>query len=600
MKNFLTPLLIGCTLTAVSVPTLAEKKPPEPVVLSEPNPAGQTQPQVVAIDGLQRELSDFLTAWNAARNAADEQKLAEFYHPDDGQNLLSRLDTKRLANATVTLDRFQETKPGEVRLRYTRSWTGRAPGKATAAMRLVKLDGRWVITATQSRVVAKSSRMDQQVRVVAAPYTPPAPPPLTEVSTSVGRAKLVQLPYPVVRVAIGDPSVADFTMVSPRELYVLGKSVGSTNLILWDKSGASTVLDAVVTVDLAPLTASLRRAAPNESDIRVEPASGSILLTGSVADVLVSAAVANVADAYVQNLNRYLKSAGGSSDGASGAGGSASSSGMRVVNLLRVRDAQQVMLDVRIAEISRTLLERLGVNFNRPSTTSGSVTWGIVSNFIAEGSTSSLNLLFKNSGITVDIDAEKGDGLVKILAEPTIVAMSGKEASFLSGGKIYIPVTQPQGGGTTLEERSFGIGLKFLPTVLDAGRISLKVEPEVSELAFARTEATSIPTISTRTVSTTVQLRDGESLVIGGLIKNNIEQSVKAIPLLGELPILGALFRSTEFVNNKTELLVVVSPSLVQATKVKPQLPTDNFVPPSRSELFLEGKLEGQGGGNAR
>jgi len=341
MKNFLTPLLIGCTLTAVSVPTLAEKKPPETVVVPESNATRQTQPQVVPIDGLQKELSDFLTAWNAARNAADEQKLAEFYHPDDREMLLGRLDTRRLANATVTLERFQETKPDEVRLQYTRSWSGRTPGKATAAMRLVKLDGRWVITATQSRVVAKSSRMDQQVRVVAAPYTPPAPPPLTEVSTSVGRAKLVQLPYPVVRVAIGDPSVADFTMVSPRELYVLGKSVGSTNLILWDKSGASTVLDAVVTVDLAPLTASLRRAAPNESDIRVEPASGSILLTGSVADVLVSAAVVNVADAYVQNLNRYLKSAGGSSDGASGAGGSASSSGMRVVNLLRVRDAQR-------------------------------------------------------------------------------------------------------------------------------------------------------------------------------------------------------------------------------------------------------------------
>jgi len=294
MKNFLTLLFVGCTLTAVSAPTLAEKKPSEPVVVPESSATGQTQPQVVAIDGLQKELSDFLTAWNAARNAADEQKLAEFYHPDDREMLLSRLDTRRLANATVTLERFQETKSDEVRLHYTRSWTGRAPGKATATMRLVRLDGRWVITATKSRVVAKSSRMDQQVRVVAAPYTPPAPPPLTEVSTSVGRAKLVQLPYPVVRVAIGDPSVADFTMVSPRELYILGKSVGSTNLILWDKSGASTVLDAVVTVDLAPLTASLRLAAPNESDIRVEPASGSILLTGSVADVLVGTAVANV------------------------------------------------------------------------------------------------------------------------------------------------------------------------------------------------------------------------------------------------------------------------------------------------------------------
>jgi pilus assembly protein CpaC len=285
---------------------------------------------------------------------------------------------------------------------------------------------------------------------------------------------------------------------------------------------------------------------------------------------------------------------------------------MRVINLMRIRDPQQVMLEVRIAEVSKDLLEKLGLSYTSlakgqitSAISSGAistaefdakkfaVTGGISSRVVsASSATGALSYLLtgKWSGV-FDINAQKDDGLVKILAEPTLVAMSGKEGSFLSGGSVYIPVPTVSGSSPTLQQTEFGIRLKFLPTVLDNGRISLQVSPEVSEPILVNGQTG----FSIRRVSSTVQMREGETLVIGGLIKDNLTESIKAFPLLGEIPILGALFRSTEFRNNKSELLVVVSPTLVRASTTMPALPTDSFVPPSRSELFLGGKLEGSG-----
>jgi pilus assembly protein CpaC len=198
-------------------------------------------------------------------------------------------------------------------------------------------------------------------------------------------------------------------------------------------------------------------------------------------------------------------------------------------------------------------------------------------------------LLSGRKGQLLEVDAQKRDQLVKILAEPTIVAVSGKPGSFVSGGKVYLPVPAVSGSSPTLQETEFGIRLNFLPTVLDNGRINLKVEPEVSEPISFQTNLA----FSLRKVSSTVELKDGETLVIGGLLKNNVEEAISRLPILGDIPILGALFRSSEFKNNRSELVVVVSPSLVKATTSMPTLPTDNFVPPTRSEFFLEGKMEG-------
>jgi pilus assembly protein CpaC len=262
------------------------------------------------------------------------------------------------------------------------------------------------------------------------------------------------------------------------------------------------------------------------------------------------------------------------------------------------------MLEVKVAEISKTLLDKLGVGLSLSrQTSSGSWTYGLISGFLTDSAGKLLGI--RANGNYVQIDAEKADGLIKILAEPTIVAISGQEASFLAGGKVFLPVATPSTVGLstiTLQEQDFGVGLKFTPTVLDGGRINLQVAPEVSEPVRGGSVFTTVggatavlPTFTTRRAQTTVQLFDGQSLAIAGLIKNNLGESIKRFPVLGEVPILGALFRSNEFATERSELVFVITPRLVQPLGANPALPTDSFVPPSRTEFFLGGKLEGSG-----
>jgi pilus assembly protein CpaC len=255
---------------------------------------------------------------------------------------------------------------------------------------------------------------------------------------------------------------------------------------------------------------------------------------------------------------------------------------------------------VKVAEISRTLLDKLGAQFNW-NRTGGSWIYSILTGFL----TNSAGAVgaSKASGNGFNFDAEKQDGLIKILAEPTIVAISGQEGSFLAGGKIFIPTASTSQGGfptITLTEKEFGVGLKFTPTVLEGGLINLKVAPEVSELSQTGSPFTTIngvvsvlPSFTMRRSETTVQLYDGQSFAIAGLIKNNITETVKRFPILGELPILGALFRSSEFQSEKTELMFLVTARLVKSLSQEVVLPTDSFTPPTRGEFFLGGKMEG-------
>jgi len=261
-----------------------------------------------------------------------------------------------------------------------------------------------------------------------------------------------------------------------------------------------------------------------------------------------------------------------------------------------------VMLEVKVAEISKTLIDKLGVGIDA-ARVSGDYRYSILSNFLS-GSAGVLGLTSR-SGNLIEIDAEKNDGLVRILAEPNIISISGQEASFLAGGRIFIPVSQggAVAGAVTLEEREFGVGLKFTPTVLDGGRINLRVAPEVSELAQSGSAFTTIngqtsilPSFTTRRAETTVQLMDGQSFAIAGLMKNNMGTAVKRFPVLGEVPVLGALFRSSEFQTERSELMFVVTARLVKPVPVgQLTLPTDNFVAPSRTEFFVNGQLEGSG-----
>jgi pilus assembly protein CpaC len=304
--------------------------------------------------------------------------------------------------------------------------------------------------------------------------------------------------------------------------------------------------------------------------------------------------------------------------------------GKRLVNLLRVTAPQQVMLEVKIAEVSKTLLDKFGIDFARMFTSADGLTSNVVSGIfggaqalfgsfrqdarVPIGSTAAMALGGANAAATsrlnasgssatlLGIDAQKKDGLVRVLAEPNIVTISGQSASFLSGGKIFIPVAQARdSGGTTitLEEKEFGVGLKVSPTVLDGSRINLKLVSEVSELAQTGSPFTTVgnvtsvlPSITSRRVDTTVQLNDGQSFAVAGLIRNNVTETISRFPGLGNLPILGALFRSTEFQKDQTELIFVITPRLVKPAAAL-VAPTDNHAEPGLASVLLMGKAEG-------
>jgi pilus assembly protein CpaC len=429
-------------------------------------------------------------------------------------------------------------------------------------------------------------------------------------SLLIGKSTLLRLQDPIERISIGNPGITDATLISKREVYFLGKALGTTNVIIWSNAGRATVIDVTVDADLTPLENQLKLFLPDEKDISVVSTSGSIVLRGTVADAVKAEQAVSIAEAWRARLTRDLvlpvqAGQGGTSvnvGGGSAVRDSVAAAGPQIIIMLKVRDPQQVMLEVKVAEVSKTILERIGVDFTqfgRSGTTE--LAFFSASNFFNQllGQASIVR-----SGEGVVVDAQKDDGLIKMLAEPTIMAISGQEASFRAGGKIFIPVARENsatGGVTlTLEEKEFGVGVKFKPTVLEGGRINLKVAPEVSELNAQGNPFTTvggvtsvIPSFTVRRAETTVQLHDGQSFMIAGLVKNDFAESVNRIPGLGEIPILGALFRSSEFQNDKTELMFVITPRLVRPLAPDYALPTDAFIPPSRSEFFLEGKMEG-------
>jgi pilus assembly protein CpaC len=275
--------------------------------------------------------------------------------------------------------------------------------------------------------------------------------------------------------------------------------------------------------------------------------------------------------------------------------------------MMGVEGTQQVQLEVRFVEMERTTAKALSINVNRTSVTgnpqfqfsSGAQTLG---NVVGTPGFAALSFLTPDGNLTIALDALETKGVVKTLAEPTLVAMSGDTASFLAGGEIPVPAPQSStSGGTpiiTVTYQEFGISLAFTPTILKDGLINLVVKPEVSELDPAFNVVASgftIPGLKVRKASTTVELRDGESFTIAGLLSNNYQNAINAFPILGDIPILGSLFRSPNFESDQTELVIVVTPHLVTARRGPVALPTDHFTPPSDYELFLFGMLSGQG-----
>jgi pilus assembly protein CpaC len=427
---------------------------------------------------------------------------------------------------------------------------------------------------------------------------------------TLGKSRVIRLEYPAARVIVGgqgasragrpvapatpgaapaappqpggqqaSDGVADteITLLSPTELFFLGKRTGSMNVVLQGTDGRCVVKDIVVTVDPETLQVKLSELMPEETGIKVKGADTSLVLTGTVSDAIKLDQVMSVATSY--------------------------GDAKKIVSLLRITTPQQVMLEVKIAEVSKTLLDKLGSSFNlTDSASSGRNTYSLISNFLSGGGGLVQALRIGRGSLT--IDAEKQDGVVRVLAEPNIVAISGQSASFLSGGKIFIPVSQELGNSgiprITLEEKEFGVGLKFTPTVLDGGRVNLKLVSEVSELTQTGSPFTTVggvtailPSMTTRRIDTTVQLGDGQSFVVAGLIKNNMNEALTKFPGLGEVPVMGALFRSTEFQTDQTELMFVVTPRLVKPLTTAVNLPTDNHVVPSRGDVMLMGSGEG-------
>jgi len=497
---------------------------------------------------------------------------------------------------------------------------GRTPGLRThhwlAAWLIAASAGLGLAVSAQAQSAAQKTTVIKGTTVASAPVPSGSSSGFAALGPTleliIGKSTLMRTPSPIERISVGNPSIADVSLINPSELYLLGKAYGSTNLVIWRKGAETTVIDVNVSIDADRMEKKLRDLLPDETGIRVRPAADSVILTGVVSSATKAKYAEDIANAFVRDINKNLvlpvtagdvKAKAGTALAISGTAGGSAEGSAKVVNLLRIAQGQQVMLEVKIAEVSKTLIDKLGSSVAvRRTGNNGDNVFSMLSNFLSSGG-GLLEAL--NVGRTaISIDGQNDDGLVRVLAEPNIMAVSGQSASFLSGGKIFIPVSQTNsgtvGGSTiTLEEKEFGIGVRFTPTVMDGTRINLKLVSEVSDLTQTGSPFTTVngvvsilPSLTVRRADTTVQLNDGQSFVIAGLIKNNSTAAIKRFPGLGDVPVLGALFRSSEFQKDQTELLFVITPRLVKPLAEVPVLPTSNHVEPKPTDVFLYGTVE--------
>lgn len=425
----------------------------------------------------------------------------------------------------------------------------------------------------------------------------------------LNKSQVVSADRPIAKALVGNAEIADVLPITDRSIYVLGKKMGTTSLTLYDSAGrVLSIMDIAVGPDVIALEEQLRQIVPDEQ-IQARISNKSIVLTGLVNS-------AGAADRANQLAKSFIDEKEGGS----------------VINLIGMGSSQQVMLEVRFAEVSRDSGKDIGVklsgrsrngkfdgvtgtgsgfqpgipgevetsidaNGNVNTKVSGEVL-PFLSSIPIAGSFGVLRQMFSlgNLDVTAMINALETRGLAKTLAQPTLIALSGEKASFLAGGEFPVPVNQTSGdsGAITVEFKPFGISLAFTPTVLGDKTISLIVEPEVSAIdpnASLRIGDLVIPGLRTRRANTTLELRDGESFAIAGLLSKDFETTVEQIPFLASIPIIGALFRSSSFKKGETELLIVVTPHLVQPIKPgQVRLPTDRVLDPREGDTFLLGQ----------
>lgn len=412
-----------------------------------------------------------------------------------------------------------------------------------------------------------------------------------ELEIPLNKSQVISADRSIARAMIGNPAIADIVPLTDQSIYVLGKSMGTTSLTLYDKQGrVLSVMDVNVGPDVAAYRRQVAQLLPG-SHIKAELSAGSMVLTGDATD-------AGAVDRAVQLAQTFA--------------------GKKVVNLITLGSSQQVMLEVRFAEVKRDIGDDLAMrgfansndgSFNAAVGPGASLSTDPVTGTAAFGVSNVVNSFgvfgktFRALGLNFNsyLNTLESRGFAKTLAEPTLVALSGEKASFLAGGEIPIPVVQntAASGGTgvgavTVEYKPFGVSLSFTPTVLGDHTINLLVQPEVSSIdpaASIQLNGITIPGLKTRRASTTLELRDGESFAIAGLLQKDFQTTVNQLPLLGSIPILGALFRSTQFQKGETELLIVVTPYLVKPiSSSQVHLPTDRVKDPNAAEVMMTGQ----------
>jgi pilus assembly protein CpaC len=413
-----------------------------------------------------------------------------------------------------------------------------------------------------------------------------------DLSLEMGQNRLLVLSEPIARVSVADPKVADMKVITPTQLLLTARGVGSTDLTLWNKRDEPLVLALLVNRNLDALRKQLKELFPTENII-VSAAGDLVVLSGEASDVRVPERAAEVAQLHAE----------------------------KVANLMRVSGNQQVQLEVKFAEVSRSALRSMGFNiFHRDA--AGQFVGGVTASGSSPGQfltvpgagTASVpdiygpatgggfSLFFSglaNFPFSAILSLLESNQLSKTLAEPTLVAMSGQEAKFLAGGEFPIPVSAGL-GAVGVQWKKYGIILAFTPTVVSEGFLHLKMQTEVSDIDATRSVNVSgfvVPALISRQSETTVRLSDGQSFAIAGLLNDQIRSEIDKIPLLGDIPILGALFRSTSYRRDESELIVVITARLTKpvAPHELPPLPTDDELnDPNDFELFLLGS-EGTG-----
>ena len=410
-----------------------------------------------------------------------------------------------------------------------------------------------------------------------------------------GKSTVITTKREQKQISVADPNVVDVVGISPMRVLITAKKIGSTQIIIWDKEDRSQSIDVIVQADVSSLREQLDRLFP-DNKIETSSSEDAIILSGKIESLATAEAAEKVASAYSK----------------------------KVVNLLEVVGGQQVMLQVCVAEVARSATKALGINTAySDGVSSGAINVGQVNPFNAvEGNTGSIaNTLPINPSVTlfgagqigdtnlrVFIGALRENNLMRILAEPNLTAISGQEASFLAGGEFPIPV--PQAGGTnsttiTIEFREFGVRLKFVPIVLGDGPHPAEAGTEVSDLDFTtavRFGGFVVPGLTQRKVATTVELGDGQTFAVAGLLNQNVTANKTLVPLLGDVPVIGPLFRSVRYQRKETELVILCTPHIVNPLNPDQvaAVPGQYWRHPSEFDLYLNQDIGSPEGGEGK